>query len=200
MKVKKYEQFFDPSFSENTYLVSNRDECFLVDPGMLGPELKEELANYKLQFIVLTHGHSDHFLGIDELDVPIYISKDDLRLVRNPEYSYATYMNSTKTYQNKDFRDINDLPNFSGEKFKVFYTPGHTKGSVCIQILDRMFTGDTLFINTIGRTDLFSGSMNEMTRTLKELKQKISNNTIIYPGHGGYAKFKKVLEMNPYLK
>ena len=200
MKVKKFEQFFDPSFSENTYLVSNKDKCFLVDPGMIGPELKEELAKYTLEFVILTHGHSDHFLGIDDLDVPIYISSIDIKLVRNPEYSYATYMNSTKTYPNKTFIDINELPKFDGETFKVISTPGHTKGSVCVQIRDKMFTGDTLFVNTIGRTDLFSGNMSDMTKTLKELKSSISKNTIIYPGHGGYAKFKTNLEMNPYLK
>lgn len=200
MRVKKFEQFFDPAFSENTYLVSKGKSCFLVDPGMIGPELKEELKKYELQFVILTHGHSDHFLGIEDLDVPVYISEHDLKLVRNPEYSYATYMNSTSTFPNKDFRNIDDLPLFEGEKFKLIYTPGHTKGSVCVQILDKLFTGDTLFVNTIGRTDLFSAGMSDMTKSLKELKSKISNNTIVYPGHGGYAKMKIVLEMNPFLK
>ncbi len=200
MKVKKYEQFFDPSFSENTYLVAIKDSCFLVDPGIIGEELQEELQKYKLEFVILTHGHSDHFLGIEHLDVPVYITNHDLKLVRNPEYSYATYMNSSSTFPNKEFRDIFTLPTFMGEKFTIIETPGHTKGSVCVQLRDRLFTGDTIFINTVGRTDLFSGNMNELTKSIKLLKEKVSNNTIIYPGHGGYAKFKKVQEMNPFLK
>lgn len=200
MRIKKFEQFLGESFSENTYLLSINDKCILIDPGMIGSELQTELDKYELQFVILTHGHADHFLGIKDLKVPIYISKTDLFLVRHPEYSYANQFNNNDKFNDKEFIDITKLPLFEGKKFKLFSTPGHTKGSMCVQIEDRLFTGDTLFVDTIGRTDLYSGNTNEITKSLRLLEEKIGNNTIIYPGHGGKAKFKIVKQRNSYLK
>jgi len=200
MKIKKYEQFFDESFSENTFLVTINNKSVLVDPGMIGTKLEEDLSNTELLFVILTHGHADHFLGIKNLDVPIYVSDYDKTFLNNPSYSYAKTFGNNDSFKHKDIRNIEKLPVFEGKKFKVFSTPGHTKGSVCIQLEDRLFSGDTLFVDSVGRTDLFSGNSNELTKSLKMLDSKISNNTIIYPGHGGYAKFKIIKQKNPYMK
>ncbi len=200
MKIKKFEQFLAPNFGVNTYMIIHQNDCVLVDPGMIGPELKEELAKYNLNYIILTHGHYDHIMGIRDLHVPVYVSKDDLKIVTKPEYSYSSMIGNMETYDHIEFNDIDDLKQFAGLRYKIIHTPGHTKGSVCIQLGQHLLSGDTLFIDSIGRTDLFSGNMSEIQKSLKLLLEIVGNETIIYPGHGGKAKFKIIKERNPYLK
>jgi hydroxyacylglutathione hydrolase len=86
------------------------------------------------------------------------------------------------------------------EPFLCFYTPGHTKGSICIQYQNRLFSGDTLFADSIGRTDLYSGNMNDMKQSLRLLSERLSNQTVVYPGHGESKKWQEIKEVNPYLK
>ncbi len=200
MKIKKIEQFLAPGFGVNTYLIIDKDQCVLVDPGMIGPELAEELKRINLNYIILTHGHYDHIMGIRDLNVPVYVSKDDLNIVTKPEYSYSSMVGNMETYDHIEFKNIDDLDKFAGEKYKIIHTPGHTKGSVCVQLGQHLLSGDTLFVDSIGRTDLFSGNMSDLQKSLKLLVSSIGNEIIVYPGHGGKAKFKIIKQRNPYLK
>ncbi|QVK20284.1 MBL fold metallo-hydrolase [Mycoplasmatota bacterium] len=202
MKVKKVTQYFSSDFSVNTYVVIDKQDCILIDPGLMSQELKEFIKNYNLKFILLTHGHYDHFGGIKDLNVPIYINEFDKILLEDTNYNYAHMFNDVVDLSDKEIILIKDEDEikFNDITIKSINTPGHSKGSSCYFIDNCVFTGDTLFVESIGRTDLYSGNSKMIMKSLEILKTLVKSNDIIYPGHGGRAKFSIVKKMNYYLK
>jgi glyoxylase-like metal-dependent hydrolase (beta-lactamase superfamily II) len=189
----------------NCYVIWSRDEGIIIDIGG-DPEPIISFLNKEgiiPKYIISTHGHFDHVMGIGKFkkyfDAKFLIHSNDLKLV-----NYAKSMA-------REFLDIeiDEIPHPDGFikegdiitvgdfKAKVIETPGHTLGSICLLINDSLFTGDTLFAGTIGRTDL-GGSEELMMQTLKRLK-KLDDKLKIFPGHGppsilGYEK-----KYNPFL-
>ena len=118
---------------------------------------------------------------------------------KNYANAFGAKFNFPKDIEIVSIKDKEELT-FFNESFKLILTPGHTKGSICIKYNQWFFSGDTIFIDSIGRTDLFSGNSSDMQKSLEYLKKKLSNQTIIYPGHGRYSKWKDVKRVNPYIK
>ncbi|CEP78519.1 MAG: MBL fold metallo-hydrolase [Defluviitoga tunisiensis] len=177
-------------FQTNTYIINNE---IIIDPG----EGVGQFVSKDHEFIVLlTHGHFDHILGLSEIKVKeLYVHPLDVNLLQNPKENLSFLLD-------KPFSWLKPWKNIS-ENYRVIHTPGHTPGSCVIHIGDYLFTGDTLFFDSIGRTDLPNSSTDDMKNSLKILKQyfkSLPRNTFIAPGHMRTGTLEEVLENNPFLK
>ena len=193
----------------NCYVVSaGNGETVIIDPGAEPDKIFELLQNIKnlhLRYILLTHGHFDHVGAVDELkaqflEVPIMISEDDVRLYRSvPEQ--GIFVKELLPQPKSELTVIADeeyLP-FSETEIEVIATPGHTPGSVCYRIDKTLFTGDTLFYHTVGRTDLPFSDIKRMEASLDKIAH-LKSIDLIYPGHGKESTLREELANNPYLK
>ena len=180
------------------YLIADGQsmEAAVIDAGwdidrIIGIANKEKL---KIKKIILTHYHYDHSQKADELadrtKADIYFHEDDWQ-----------FMNETIKNQKTIKLKNNDSINIGKLKFKVIHTPGHTPGSMCLLADDKLLTGDTLFVNAIGRTDLPGGDAVKLFESLQKLK-KLGDDVEIYPGHDyGATKFSTIgneKKNNPY--
>lgn len=186
-------QFIAGLIENNMYLVMDEKshDAVLIDTPQDIPELKkvvDELgANVK--YILITHGHFDHIMGLNSLkktlNAPAVICKDDLvisdnvneftRLFGVPDIVPPTY---EKFVKDGDVLDVGDM------QIKVIQTPGHTEGGVCYLIGENLFSGDTLFKQSVGRTDLFGGNLEKIRHSVKEVLFKLDENIKVFPGHG----------------
>ena len=179
----------------NCYLLScpQTGQAVIVDPADEGDLISQELLkdHLTLQSIILTHGHFDHVLGLLELKLnfkaPIVIHLQDQFLLKNTQASALHWLKlSVDPVPLADqFMVDGQIIRFGQQSLQVIHTPGHTPGSVCLySAADRLcLTGDTLFKNAIGRTDLSYSQPSEMERSLQKLAQ-LPPATTIYPGHG----------------
>lgn len=183
---------------ENTYVLHDKKHALIIDPGARLKDILALLApNETVDGICLTHGHKDHTFATDDLvdlfHCPVYIHPLDMTLC----LGNAAAFGGTPIYSPLSAYE----PETPIGRFlvKVLHTPGHTAGSVCLQIRSHLFTGDTLFAQDIGRTDLYSGNEQQMKESLERLKS-LRHDLIIHPGHGPESTLSQELLLNPYLK
>lgn len=187
-------------YQTNTYLVVQDNEIIVIDP-VSKPERIQALIkeNETLVGICLTHGHFDHIGAVDELvsiyNCPVFIHKDDYELTQDPEKNYSQTKKIKLKSKIEFYSDSMKIKSFN---FDVLNTPGHTKGSVCLRFDNNLFTGDTLFKGSIGRTDLYGANPQEMKQSLRLLRS-LQEDYIIYPGHDGITTLFDELKRNPYL-
>lgn len=189
--------------SANAYLLIDEEskEAGVIDIGGDFSVLKDELQNYNanLKFILNTHGHFDHILGEYEMqkefNIPAYIHKDDAYLFKNLQKQLETFgfVSNTLPAENvKTFVD-NDVFMLGKTEIKAIHTPGHTPGSVCFLVNENLFSGDTLFYTSIGRTDFEGGSFQQISNSILNKLFTLDENITVYPGHDnkttiGYEK------------
>lgn len=184
----------------NTYLVGNEKEFVIIDPSVdirnILYIIRKRFSKSKLLGIILTHGHYDHFVSIEEVqknfNVPVYISREDLPKLTNLNLSCGFFFGITSLPKINNILILPQELKLGTLEFKIINTPGHTNGSVCLKIEDALFTGDTLFNDGVGRTDLPTGNVNKLNESLK-LLMKLNDDLKVYPGHGpsstiGYEK------------
>lgn len=181
----------------NCYILPGEDgRCLAIDPG---DEPEKVLAflegkGLTLDSILLTHGHFDHVGAVKELAAEtgcrVFLCQEDLAL---PPAITAGTLSCTDTYAEGDSLCLAGLP------FAVLHTPGHTPGSVCLRFADCLFSGDTLFEGSCGRTDLPGGNGKQMRDSLNRLAA-LEGNCAIYPGHGGATTLDEEKRYNYYLR
>ena len=193
----------------NTYIICDEEtkEAMVIDPGGEPEKISEilDLLEAELKYIFLTHCHADHICGISELKKlkggKVLISRDDSEGLYNESINLAYYIHAEKPELEADSRlDDNDLIHVGNIEFKVIATPGHTKGGMCLYSEKHglIFTGDTLFSGTWGRTDLPTGNFVEIITSITEKLMPLPDETIVYPGHGKITMIQD--ERNIYLE
>lgn len=203
----KIETFEVGSYAVNCSIVSDGAHVWIVDPGSEGERIVEKLQHQRLQPMaaLLTHAHFDHISGLPALQrafpgLPVYVHAADIPFFGHPfnqmpgEYASIGVPDNLRPLDG----DRSCLPTEWG--FSVIHTPGHTPGGVCY-LLDRectLFTGDTLFSMSCGRTDFPGGDMQAMLDSLKRLSQ-LDEKLKIIPGHGECSTIGREKAGNPYM-
>ena len=182
----------------NSYYVTYNDKGYLIDaPDGIGKWIRElKTEGYSLDYILLTHGHFDHVMGLEEVlsifpDAEVYIAEEDENLVQEGNKEIlSSFGIPLSLYSIPSPFVYHDYSSSIGP-FKVIKTPGHTKGGVCLYREEEniLFSGDTLFEDGEGRTDL-GGDWRELVQSLKNLAL-LPENTTVFPGHGGKTDIKR---------
>lgn len=203
----KVQQLVLGMFETNCYLVSGNcpGKCIVIDPGEDGEGILDHLEKEQMipEAILLTHGHYDHFLAVPALqqrwpNLPIYCHPKDCP-EEKVEYDMGMEFPTVSAFDHVEPISEGVVLEIAGFKIRILETPGHTPGSVIYFIEDAMFSGDTLFHGSIGRTDFEGGSVMQMGESLKRIA-KISGDYKVYPGHEEITTLKKEKQQNPYLK
>ena len=185
----------------NCYVVINEStlECVVIDPGDESNTILDyiESNHLKCTAIMITHGHYDHTGAADavaeETGATVYMnSRDDARVIESRQLPYRLPENGI----NYDDGDIIDT---AGLRFEIIATPGHTPGGVTIKCEDCLFTGDTLFRGSLGRTDLDGGDMDKELASLKKLCS-LEGDYEVYPGHMGSTTLQRERSFNYYCR
>ena len=206
MKYKTFNVL--PEFGTNTYLVWDEisKEAAIIDPAAPSQSLISEIKSMgiKLTYLISTHGHGDHIGGnksiVDNFDVKSCIHKDDAGSLTDPRMNLSTLWNSQIIAPKADIilNDSDEL--FLGnEKLKIIYTPGHSKGGICILVENLLFCGDTLFANGIGRTDLLGGDYSTLINSIKTKLFVLDGNIKVLPGHGPDSTIEDEKVGNPFV-
>lgn len=198
----KIKQFIAGQLENNMYLVMDEDtkKAVLIDATELIPEISDTIKQLgaDVQYILLTHGHFDHIMGLNDLKKELkseaMICKDDLVISDNiNEFTRLFNWPDSKPPVYEKYIKDGDVITVGNMKISVIHTPGHTEGGVCYLIEDNLFSGDTLFRGSVGRTDLFGGNFSKISDSIKNKLFKLDNDIKVFPGHGpmttiGYEK------------
>ena len=209
IKIFTFNQFF-----ENTFIISDStNECIIIDPGCYNKNEKQILQDYILSNnlvptkLLNTHCHIDHILGNNFVsktwDLELEIHHKDIDLLKNSKniadlYGFVNYENSPIT--NK-FLVEGDIIEFGKSKLEVLFTPGHAPGHISLYSKNENFiiSGDVLFNNSIGRTDLPGGNYSTLIDTIKSKILCLDDSTVVYCGHGPSTTVGKERINNPFL-
>ena len=198
--------------STNCYVVNCKDtlQAIVVDPGFISTSEAQEVISYiegeklELKFIVDTHGHPDHTCGNgaikDKFHVPICIHEADGYMLSESGRDTARYFGYDCISPPADLLlHEGDYIKFGDVTLKVEHTPGHSEGSIVLIGETEVFTGDTLFAGSIGRTDFPASSNIHMQGSLQKL-QRLPDYFVVYPGHGPVTKMGEEKRFNPFLQ
>ena len=195
-------------FVENSWILgdSQTRHAIIFDPGDNASTIVAKLSELGLTpiFILNTHAHPDHIGAAAELqkrfELPFAIHEDDIPIFNSArETAQLLGFPNFQTPEITNFLHDGQLLEIYSHHLQVMHTPGHTPGSVCFLTGKHLFSGDTLFQGSIGRTDLPGGSFQQITASLKRLRQ-LPEDTRIYPGHGETTTIRKELETNPFFQ
>lgn len=192
----------------NSYIVaSNKGNCVLIDaPDDANYILDQiELFGLKLKKIFLTHGHFDHVGAVADLvektGCEVYIHQSDLQKLTDEDGMLVSLfrIRGAKKFEGAIPFGERDILSLDELEFDVLHTPGHTRGSVCFIIGDNMFSGDTIFARSVGRTDMPDGDTMTLMKSLQKIVE-LGGNLNIYPGHMSSTNLDDERRYNPYLK
>ena len=188
----------------NCYLLCDEEAgvCALIDPGDKPEQVADMVrrSGCRLEYILLTHGHFDHTTAVRPLlekypDVPVYIHEKD---VTDQPPKHMDMMFSRLPEHNQRYYKEGDTLTLGSLTIRVMETPGHTQGSVCLLVGDVMFSGDTLFRGSCGRTDFAGGDPKAMLASLDRLAA-LPGNYKVYPGHEGTTELDYERRVNPFM-
>lgn len=188
-------------YEANCYLLVDEDtkECGIIDPGGDAKKLENAIRslNANPKYILLTHGHFDHVGAVIELintfKVPYYINEIDEKYMEKDNSVFGTLPKASNYLKDGDSIKL------GGNIIKVIATPGHTKGGVCFLVNDKLFTGDTLFQGSVGRSDFIGGDGRELINSIKTKLLPLGDEIEVYPGHGDASTIGYEKRRNPFL-
>ena len=186
-------RFIAGRLENNIYLVADEKsgEAVLIDATQDLPEIQKAVKDLgvKVKYILLTHGHFDHILGLNSLkkslNAPAVICIDDLVISDNiNEFTRLFGLPDSVPPKYDMYIKDGDEILLGSYKIKVIHTPGHTEGGVCYLVDGKLFSGDTLFRGSVGRTDLFGGNFGKLSDSIKNKLFKLDDKIEVFPGHG----------------
>ena len=191
----------------NCYILYGKDKkAVVIDPAFYADRIEKTLEENGLTLdkILLTHAHFDHIMAVEDLrrsGAELYLHSDDEEMLMRPELNYMLeFLGKSIDFKSPEhlLKD-GDTIEVGDEKIRVLHTPGHTKGSVCYIIGGVMFSGDTLFCGSIGRTDLYGGDYDTLQNSLKKLRE-IEEDLTVLSGHGERTTLQNEKNDNIYMK
>ena len=203
-------------FEENCYLLFNKERrnCIVIDPGAHPCELIKFIRDNTLLplGILITHAHWDHIAGLESLtnewpSIQVYIGRHDLEALADPEKNLSSFVSTPISLPLNEIHTVKDQDEVSLDSyhFKVYETPGHTQGHVVYQFNAReselcVFTGDLIFLGSVGRTDLFGGSHKQLLDSIHSKTLTLPDDTLLYPGHGSSTTVFQEKKHNVFLR
>ncbi len=192
-----------PDYRSNTHLAVSNGKCIIIDSGLDVSVIENSITEHSLKpvAILLTHGHFDHIFSLDlireKYDIPVYIHAEDREMLTDSmKNAYSFFFGANFRQKDADRTFVNgDKIAIDNEYLTVIHTPGHSKGSSCFLCDKILITGDTLFADGIGRTDLHGGDGQIISASLSNLKNiENAKEITIFPGHGGAEKLTRALD------
>ncbi|MCI9400977.1 MAG: MBL fold metallo-hydrolase [Lachnospiraceae bacterium] len=194
----------------NCYYVyrEGADDIVIIDPGSNGEIVYNDIKGLgfeKVAGILLTHGHGDHTGGARRLKelsgAKIYAYEDEAEILKDPEKNLSGWFGTAYGFEADEYFHDKQTFTMAGVTFTVFYTPGHTKGGCCYYVEEDgvLFCGDTIFNGSVGRTDFYSGSINELARSIRDRILTLPDETKLYSGHGDRTTVEYERKYNPCL-
>jgi len=201
-----FECLSEGMFGSNCYIIGDNGEGVLIDSGVDGAEILKavEKAGLKIKYIIITHAHIDHICSLDEirdkLGADVVVHESDATALADPRLNVSYLAGHTRAFRNADIRvKDGDVLYAGGMEFEIIHTPGHTPGGICIKTGNMIFTGDTLFKMSVGRTDLGRGSMADLLDSIRNRLLVLPDQTEVYPGHGESSTIKDEKRSNPFV-
>ena len=205
----KIQNFVLGMVGTNCYLVVNEEEkqCILIDPAVYSGEIAEQIRREGLDLrgILLTHGHFDHIMGIDGFrkefpEIPVYAHREEEALLKDASMNASLEFGRQYTFSGAAYAEDGDVLDLAGMQFQVIHTPGHTIGGCCYYLQEEkvLFSGDTLFRESIGRTDFPTGNGGQLMRSIREKLFTLPEETAVYPGHMERTTIGDEKKYNPY--
>ena len=201
------------AYQTNCYILRDSEiakDCLIVDAGLQAGELIDFLGEHKLNpvAVILTHGHADHIAGVAVLrenfpDIKVYIHKLDARMLTEAKGNLSAMAGVPFSTEPAEFSlEEGTIIEQAGIKLQVLHIPGHTPGGICLYSEDEgiVFTDDTLFADSIGRTDITDGNMTQLIKCIKGKLFSLPDETICYPGHGSVTTIREEKAHNPFLQ
>lgn len=205
----KVEKFVTGIISTNCYLVVNEEtkQTVIIDPAACPDYLMGHIKSegYQVEAILLTHGHFDHTMGIDgfrkEFPVPVYVHEAEAETLANPALNLSGVYTEGYTFSGGTYVKDGQVLHLAGYEFQVLHTPGHTPGGVCYYVESEqvLFSGDTLFHGSVGRTDFPNSSMSDLVRGIQEKLLSLPDEVKVYPGHMDETSMGYEKSYNPFL-
>jgi len=196
------------SLQSNCYVLAAKDksEAVIIDPGEEENKIRKVLEKHNLRTaaVVNTHGHYDHIACDDNFGVPIYAHAEDVALLKDPQLNMSNFLGLSFRVKSEvhSLKDKETLKVGSIE-LEVIHTPGHTPGGICLLLKAPenkvLFSGDSLFYRSIGRTDFPGASEEQLISSIKERLLKLPDETVVYPGHGGQTTIGYERKHNSFL-
>ncbi len=205
----KVEQYVVGPVQTNCYFAINEksNEVLIIDPGAGAAKLAEKIREQKLTpvAILLTHGHFDHAGASEELaeefGIEIYAEEHEKETLDDPALNLSGWEGAQRTYHADHFLKDGQEIDLAGFHIRVFHTPGHTVGGACyyFSYQNAVFSGDTLFAQSVGRTDFPRGSAAAIIRSIEEKLMPLPDETTVYTGHNEITTIGTERMYNPYL-
>lgn len=200
-------------FEENTYIAHENGEAVLIDPGCFNPAERKRITDYisahklTMKRLLLTHGHIDHVLDLKffaaHLGLAYEMHAEDAPLIEQAERTARAYgMRMEAPEPPTHFLDETNTVAFGKANWQIFHTPGHSPGSICFYDATNGFVigGDVLFAGSVGRTDLWQGSMDTLLHSIETKLMALPDETVVYSGHGRETTIGRERLYNPFLK
>lgn len=189
----KFERLSLGALQTNCYIVYDEKtkDTAVIDPGANFTRIKSyiETNGLNIKYIIVTHAHGDHIGALKELkdysNATVCIHKEDSEMLKSKSKNFSGMMGGTGIEMTADkFIEDGETIEIGDAKLKIIHTPGHTRGGISIYCDKVLFSGDTLFQDSVGRTDLYGGSMAELIKSIREKLFILPDDTRVYPGHG----------------